>query len=444
MIKSVIRKAGSLARPTKQEIKEKKKVADLLRSLVEGEVSKYDEIESVEMGGSYSKGTWLASADVDIFVKFVRPVPVKKFEYIARRVGFAALRGFKPGVKYSEHPYVEGEMCGTKVNVVPCYTARRGEWKSAADRTPFHTAFMRENLTDAMRRDVRILKLFLSNNGIYGAEISRGGLSGYVTEVLVLHFGSFEGVVRAAAQMKEGEVVGAAAREFDAPIAIMDPIDPRRNLAAAVSNENLGRFVLLCRSFLKKPSMSYFITRERSAAYALLDNCIVVSFRYEKRSADMIWGQLGRAARAMARQLKLGGFKVIRTKTHMNGRDRASIFFLLESIEISPWIVRSGPEIFRERGSRRFIAESRTRSLSAWVGADLRIQSMERRPQSNARKFLEDLLGERLERSGVPGGIKEDVRRGFTVRIASRRRGGSIKAELLELISTDAAVFSTD
>ena len=95
------------------------------------------------------------------------------------------MKSFKPYVRYSEHPYVEATIKGTKVNVVPCYDVKEGQWQSAADRSPFHTKFMLESLTGVMKNEVRLLKKFLSCNKIYGSEIARQGFSGYVAEVLI-------------------------------------------------------------------------------------------------------------------------------------------------------------------------------------------------------------------------------------------------------------------
>ena len=120
----------------------------------------------------------------------------KNFEIIGKKIGFDSLKKFKPYIRYSEHPFVEADIDGVGVNVVPCYDIKKGEWKSAADRSTFHTEFMSEKLTGSMKDDIRILKCFLKINGMYGAEIAKQGFSGYVCEVLVYYLGSFENVLK--------------------------------------------------------------------------------------------------------------------------------------------------------------------------------------------------------------------------------------------------------
>jgi len=42
------------------------------------------------------------------------------------------------GKKYAQHPYTEATVEGVRVNIVPCFDVKAGEWMSAADRSPYH------------------------------------------------------------------------------------------------------------------------------------------------------------------------------------------------------------------------------------------------------------------------------------------------------------------
>ena len=313
-MKQIIEQARRLAIPSKKLQQDKTKVAKLAFNLVRKQVTKYSQITGVEFGGSYVKGTWLPNkADVDIFIKFEKSTPDKKFVEISKKIGFDSMKKFKPYVRYSEHPYVEATIKGTKVNVVPCYDVKKGQWQSAADRSPFHTKFMLESLTGAMKDEVRLLKSFLSNNKIYGSEIAKQGISGYVTEVLILYYGSFQDVIKAIAKLKKNQIIGKPTKSFDTSIIIIDPIDSNRNLGAAISNENVGKFIIASRAFQKKPSISFFKSLPRPKIFKKnLENTIAVQFNYKPRSPDIIWGQIKRAASSLVVQMELGGFQVLR------------------------------------------------------------------------------------------------------------------------------------
>jgi len=362
-MKKIIEKVRRGVIPTKKLEQEKSRVATIAFDLVDRQVSRYPQIVQVEFGGSYAKGTWLPEkADIDIFLKFKKTTPQKKFSEIAKKVGFSAMKKYKPYVRYSEHPYVEAHIKGTRVNVVPCYDVPKGKWQSATDRSSFHTAFMLESLTGQMKNDVRLLKEFLKCNDVYGAEIAKQGFSGYVAEVLIWNFRSFEGVIKKIAKIKRSQIIGNASKKFDTPIVIMDPIDDQRNLAAAISTENIGKFVLVCREFLKKPSASFF--KAKPSSKKVLKNSFVVKFNYKPRSPDIIWGQIKRTASALSTQMEVEGFTVLRNMAFTDEKNEACLIFEFDSLDIPKDRVHEGPEFFSEADSESFIAKNSKKGCS--------------------------------------------------------------------------------
>ena len=425
------------ATPSAAMARKKKAVADEALELVKGEIAKYPEVVGAEAGGSFAKDTWLArDADIDIFFKFKKETPEARFLRASQKIGFDALDGYSPYVRYSQHPYVEAVVRGTKVNLVPCYDVRPGEWKSAADRSPFHTKFMKESLTPKLRGEVRVLKKFLQANGIYGAQIAREGFSGYVCEVLVLEFGGFEGLIRAVAGAQEGAVVGRTPRRFDTPVAIIDPVDPDRNLAAAVSDQNIGKFVMIARGLRDGPSKKFFARRRPRVSAGMWKNVLTVRFGFEHRSPEVIWGQLKRTASLLSTQLEGGGWDVLRSKAHTDERGQACIFFLLGSVEIAQIYRKTGPEFFREDAARRFAAKNLRGRELVWMGAQKRIVSAGRRRHTDAAAFVTEYLRTN-RRAGIPKGLQKDLGRGFKVSVGAGGLGKSIKEEAAELISVD-------
>ncbi len=418
-MKKIIEKVRRDVVPTKKLEQEKSRVATIAFDLVDRQVSKYPQIVQVEFGGSYAKGTWLPEiADIDIFLKFKKTTPQKKFTEIAKKIGFVAMKKYKPYVRYSEHPYVEAHIKGTRVNVVPCYDVQKGKWQSAADRSSFHTAFMLESLTGQMKNDVRLLKEFLKCNNVYGAEIAKQGFSGYVAEVLIWNFRSFEGVIKKIAKIKRNQIIGNASKKFDTPIVIMDPIDDQRNLAAAISTENIGKFVLVCREFLKKPSASFF--KAKPSSKKVLKNSFVVKFNYKARSPDIIWGQIKRTASALSTQMEVEGFTVLRHMAFTDEKNEACLIFEFDSLDIPKDMVHEGPEFFSEADSESFIAKNSKKSELMWINNKGKILSLQKRKHSNAKLFLQDLLKNNLDESGVPRGLKTDIKKGF--KITSREK----------------------
>ena len=441
-MKKVILVAKKIVIPSKDTIKSKKQIADLAFDLIENESKKFPEIVGLEFGGSYAKGTWLDNADVDVFVKFKKSTPKEKFEEISKRIGFSSMKKFRPYVRYSEHPYVEAQIKKTKINVVPCYDVKLGKWKSAADRSPFHTRYMQKALTSKMKDDVRLLKKFLKSAGIYGAEIAKQGLSGYVSEVLILNYGTFENVIKSISKIKKNEVIGNTTKKFDTIIVIIDPIDSNRNLASAISNQNIGKFVLACRSFLLNPSQEFFIKSKRKRSYTW-KNVLVVKFDFRARSPDVIWGQIKRAISFLTTQLKVDGFNVLRSMAHTDEKNEAYLFFLLESPVIPERYVKKGPEFLMEDGCRSYIEKNRPSTELMWIDNDLKVSSLEKRKYNDAEKYTKEFLKNNLQ-TGIPKGIQDDLKKGFKVFLGDKNLRKSIKEAALDLISTDEKIFHSN
>ncbi len=442
----VIKKSKEIAIPNHTQRKRVDKIANQVFSLVNQVAEKQKSVVSVHFGGSYAKETWTPEKiDIDIFVKFKKTTTEKNFETIGKKIGFDSLKKFKPYVRYSEHPFVEANIDGVGVNIVPCYDIKKGEWKSAADRSTFHTEFMSEKLTGSMKDDIRVLKCFLKINGMYGAEIAKQGFSGYVCEVLVYYLGSFENVLKKISKLDNNEMIGESPRRFESPIVIIDPIDRNRNLGAAISIQNVTNFVLIARNFLKKSSISYFKQKTKvRVPKELAKNTLVVNFKYKKRSEDIIYGQIKRASNSIESQMVKEGFNVLRNDALVYDEDKASLLFLLESLTISKNEIRVGPEVFSENFSSKFININSKKSKLMWADKDGKLQSLQTRRYENAKSFLSDLIKNRIGESGIPKGLRGDFRTGFKITSGEGKQNISVKKSISNLITTDETAFSTN
>jgi tRNA nucleotidyltransferase (CCA-adding enzyme) len=450
-IAPVIAKALPLCQPTPNESRRISLVAEKCKRLVEEQVIGNEDIVGVVFGGSFAKGTWLrGDADIDIFVKMSSSVDLDRFEEMGKSIGRLALRKYSPKLRYSDHPYVEAVLDGTRVNVVPCYDVEQGKWKSAADRSPFHTDYIIRNFDAELKRETRLLKSFLKSAGIYGAEISVGGFSGYVSEVLVMKYKSFAGVLAAAAELSLRQVISTddkydsdVVKGFTSPVIIIDPIDDRRNLGTAISPESVGKFILVARSFLSSPSLRFFqgLSRIGSAAKRLLPNIMIVEFRHRERSPDIIWGQLKRTLSAIKKQLELADFQVLRATCITDEKSSAVMAFLLDSMTLPPFTRRRGPEVFRRQDSSSFLSKTKNRPHVTWVDAGMRVAMLVDRKETNAVTFVKSLFGKRIGNSGIS---KEILAHRNMLRIYSgsgAKVRGLAKEAVEEIVSTEHFIF---
>jgi tRNA nucleotidyltransferase (CCA-adding enzyme) len=453
-LRETIFKAIKLCKPSYAEDTRLITVAEQTLRLVKSYNS--PKITEIVFGGSFAKGTWLkCDADIDIFVKISTCTSLEEFEELGRRIGLKSLRDYGPNIRYSSHPYVEAFVRGVRVNVVPCYNVEKGKWKSAADRSPFHTQYIIDNLDQEKKDQVRLLKKFLKRCGIYGAEIATSGFSGYVTEVLILKFGSFRAVLERISDLKAQlgsekkhvisveEVDQDIIKTFDSRLIIIDPVDPKRNLGAAISADSIGRFVLTARAFLARPSLDFFMKSNRVRKYPLhLDNrlCqnfLVIEFTYSKRSPDVIWGQLKKSLRALSKQLEIADFKVMRSTCSTDEQKLAVFVFLLESCELWPYRDRIGPEVFMRNASDNFILKNQKNSILMWVDDEMRIRNLVKRKEISAKHYLNSLLTEHIEISGITSGLIGDIAQSFQIYTGDERRIKGITRDAINKIITN-------
>ncbi len=332
---------------------------------------------TVRLEGSVAKDTWLVGEpDIDIFMRLPKSIPRKSLGEIALKIARKATEGARQVERFAEHPYLEAFVDGVRVNIVPCYATEIGEWLSATDRTPYHTDYVKKRLSQQMRGEVRLLKKFMKGIGVYGAEIKVGGFSGYLCELLIIHFGSFLDVLKAFAQYKRRIVIDIEnhyrGREdelpllFNEPLVIIDPVDKGRNVASAVQPEKLYTFVAASCVFLENPSLSFFFPLETNvmATDELMEKLkkrgsamLFVVFGKVAAVPDVLWGQLYKSQRSLAKLLRLNDFTVLRCTVWSNEENLNAFVFELESCCLPPLKKHLGPPLEKADDCRNFLAK---------------------------------------------------------------------------------------
>lgn len=451
---SVLKAARKLAEPSPKEQKQLTGIANYVLKRVEKVcVSKKLPLKPL-LAGSFAKGTWIAGdADIDIFVKVPALLTKEELGKLGIEIGRAALRGHKPYLRYSEHPYVEAWVRGVRVNVVACYDVPKGEWISAADRSPYHTELIRERFDSIMRSEARLLKRFLKGLGIYGAEIKTRGFSGYVTEVLILKFRTFLDTLRGISNIKFGDSIVQSdldrpfAQLHNTPMIILDPVDPRRNLGAAISKQRVAEFILGANLFLQQPNIGYFESMRPSKfpKKTMLNNVAVVAFKHKERTVDKLWGQLNKSILHLEKHLIDQGFRVLRSIATSDDARESAFVFLFEGIKLPDQKVRAGPEASFSSDGLKFIEANHNKLDILFVGGDGRIYSLENRGIRTAKDAFSFLLAESIETSGVSTGLQDEVRKTKRVMIGAEiprfvRKRNWLKEAVAEVATTSKII----
>jgi tRNA nucleotidyltransferase (CCA-adding enzyme) len=219
----------------------------------------------IELVGSTAKDTFLKNnLDIDIFLKF--PSEIKK-EIMAKQtlsIGRKILTDTEEC--YAEHPYIRGAYNDYKVELVPCYEIIDASQKiSAVDRTPLHTKYIMENITENQKQQVRIFKQFLHGIRCYGAEAEIEGFSGYLCEILILYYNTFDNLIKDAISWKKGKNLTLLKQKiptFKESLIFIDPVDSERNVASAISPETYNRFIYASQQYIKNPSIKFFFPKQ--------------------------------------------------------------------------------------------------------------------------------------------------------------------------------------
>lgn len=367
--------------PTEEEKKKLKKIVNEIKSKIEKEKPKDAEVMLV---GSVAKETYLKNElDIDFFVLFPKNYKKEEMAEIVISIGKKILDKWE--IQYAEHPYIRGYYKNYEVDIVPCYKVKEASQKiSAVDRTPFHTEYIKKNLGEEMKNEVRLLKQFLKGIGCYGAEAKIEGFSGYLAELLIIKYGSFLNVLKASQSWNE---------EF----IFIDPVDPSRNVAAALSKEKLNFFILAAREFLKNPKIEFFFPKKpkelpEEEIRKKLKNFIGICFKKPDLPDDILYPQLKKAVSSIENLMQQNDFKVIRKAYYAN--DEAFVAVELERKEIEAIKLHMGPPLHEKKHVKSFLNkwENNEKAVDKPFIKDGRLWVKVKREYTNAMNLLKNFL----------------------------------------------------
>ncbi len=416
-VEEIIDRARKLVEPDPATLNKARKAEELIKERLEELLKDYPELE-YRFLGSYARDTWLPeSLEIDVFILFPESYSFDELERLAIEIGKRAVDRYE--LRYAAHPYVHGVVSGVDVDVVPCYKLSNAERiKSAVDRTPFHHEWVRERI-EGLENDVRLLKRFMKLINVYGAEYRIKGFSGYLCELLVIHYGSFLNTIRKAVRWRRNLVIDPERRKEYVKkdlekLYVVDPVDKKRNVAANLSVDSLAKFVETCRIFLRKPSIDFFIPKTSSTDEIRLkeeiDGRFVYGVIFERPPVveDNLYTQLEKAENKIADFLRDNEFTVLRSGHHA-GEKCYLIFELLSGI-ISKVKKHYGPNFESYVNSMKFIEKNNEYSRFFENG---RYVTFRRRKITEAGEFIRHSITTMYASMGKD--ISEFIRRGRVV-----------------------------
>lgn len=423
-LEKVLKGAMLAVVPNPSEVSTVTDVAETTLAKVRKSAARFSQTRGALLGGSFAKGTWIREhVDLDIFILFDPSTPDQEFERIGLEIGAVATRGHPRGKKYAQHPYTEAIVDGIRVNIVPCFDVKKGEWRSAADRSPFHVELVK-GLDEKRKNQVRLLKAFMNGVGVYGAEIQRQGFSGYVAEVLVMKFGGLADVLQWFAGFEpENEKVC-----FSLP----DPVDEGRDLGIAVSRESLARMILASRGFLSRPRLAFFGKMSGKRHDSLGPEVFGVLFTHKLLSEDTLWGELRRTTRHIVRHLEVLGFSIARSMAASDNRQKSAILLIPIITSLPPSEQRVGPTVDRRKDVESFLSANASRSRLNWVDDEARIRILVPRRHTQLQKTLDQVVRGKSGPVGVSKELSSAMKKNGKVLSGPSLASAAAKADWLQ------------
>ncbi|MHB8163457.1 MAG: CCA tRNA nucleotidyltransferase [Methanoregula sp.] len=350
-------------RPTPEE---REHVCSIAKRLLEA-IAKSGKAQGMVVG-SIARHTWVrGDRDLDVFMLFDAGLSREALEEeglaLARKIATEFSTRYHE--KYAEHPYINAVIDDVDVDLVPCYNVDSAtKIQSAVDRTPFHTRYITDKI-NGLIDDVLLLKRFTKAGGIYGSDQMTEGFSGYLCELLVLYYGGFTPLLQATAEWHPHMIVDPerhAAKEFDEPLIVIDPVDPRRNVAAAVSLDRMVEFVELARGYLESPSEKYFlvpapqsITKEELGTLLAKrgTGLYAITFATPPYIEEVIVPQLKRSMIAIAEHLERNEFAV--HHVHYTMEEERCMFLMEMLVTTLPTVrIHQGPPLWNRVNAEKF------------------------------------------------------------------------------------------
>lgn len=424
----VLKKVSNQIRPTKEQRREMEYFAAELMNTATFISKPYS--AKPMLCGSTSKNTWLPNKnELDVFILFQPGVSRQKLEEYGLEIAKNIIdqMGGTAERKYSEHPYLAGEITFGKtvfsVDIVPCYDIKNlKKIITSVDRTPHHVRFVKSKLL--IPDDARLMKQFCKAAGCYGADVKVNGFSGYLCELLIISYGKFSRLIEDAVNWRAPTVVtmknikkDSILKKFKAPLIVIDPVDVNRNVAAAVSPESFYKFVDAAKRFADNPSESAFSVSQKKP-YSLSEinkemkrrGTRWYMIRFDKPSVpeDTLYPQVKRGTTSVEKLLIQSGFRVLRKDFWVG--DSCVMLFEMD-VWMTPKISKNiGPNIYSNH-AENFLKHYK--QYKTFIEGEEWVVELDRKFTA-VRHLLKDLIEsseEKLKEKGIPSKIASNFKK---------------------------------
>lgn len=354
-MQDIIKKVLKKVKPSKEEEREVKKITKEVLNKI-----KIKDAKPV-LGGSGAKETWLKGThDIDIYVKF-NPKKYKN-EKISKTLKKELKKRFgKVETLHGSRDYYRVYKDRYTVEIIPIMDIKKvEEAQNITDVSPFHASWVRKHKKGDQ---IRLTKAFCRAQNCYGAESYMQGFSGYVLEILTIHYGGFESFIKKAAGWQKKEYVDPENHgvklnkaKMHSPLILIDPVQEDRNAAAALSKKKYNKLIQAAQKFLHEPREEMFekkeITIEELRQKAEGKKLVLLEVKPLRGKEDVIGAKLVKALEYLKKQLMLEGFKVY--DYNWKWDKKAMFWFIIDKEDLPDYKEHQGPKLKQKKHVEKF------------------------------------------------------------------------------------------
>ena len=428
-INEVLKKQLSIITPSSQEMRILTLEISSIVFKINSELRKIDAFAII--GGSFAKGTIIRTRryDLDVFARF----NYEKYKNRDKEISGILLNvlkklnrnnAFQIELLHGSRDYFRIHLKNAEklihipiyMEIVPVLSIGKTEDAlNVTDVSPLHVLYVLDKIKKGrnIADSIKIAKSFCYGQGCYGAESHIRGFSGYCLELLCLHFGSFINLLKAASKwnIKEKTIIDIPKfyksknmimiemneAKIVSPLIVVDPVQPDRNAAAAISSEKLEIFAKASKSFLKNPSLSFFVKKEitkeemKKLAGKKKKSLIVIEAGSIKEKEDVAGAKLFKLFSMLLKKFKKEGKVEGKWKYDEDGR-KAEFFFLFKPEKS---IILRGPPVKLEQNVKQFRKKWKKTFIKSGIVCSQR--------KSKSIKEIIAIPKEQLDEMGIKG-----------------------------------------
>jgi tRNA nucleotidyltransferase (CCA-adding enzyme) len=349
---------------------EQAKVKKVINAFIKKLNSKLKDAKAI-LGGSGAKDTWLSgNHDIDIFVQY----DLKKYKEQSAELSDLlkdslkkAFPKIKPRRLHGSRDYFQLFYQKYNFEVVPIIKITKSEAAlNITDISPLHAIWVNKH-TKKLKDDIRLAKQFCRANKLYGAESYISGFSGYVLEILIANFGSFNKFLKAIINMRLHEVIDPEKyyhkkdvffelnkSKLNSAIIVIDPVDKSRNAAAALSQEKFMLLKKVAREYLNNPSKDFYEKKEINfnKLSKTKRNLVFITLEALPGKEDVVGMRLLKAFKFLKKEL--AKFELKKFGWDWDKKKKAVFYFILKQIRLPDVEMRQGPPLKMENAVKAF------------------------------------------------------------------------------------------